>query len=229
LTSGSNKGAERDPSFLDLPHVVSSVPWDGKRRLAAALRELMAVCVTSDAPTEDFDRAADAVSAAAQALRQHPGRTYLDAFVGGTAAEDAAQFADRNVLMGKANPLAPPIALHAEDELIVGLVTFGPSYEGAPGFVHGGFIAAAFDQVFGYVQSHRRVISLTGNLTTHYHRPTPINTELRFEAHCKRVDGRKHFVVGTLLVDGNVTARGESVFVAIDPTQARAMFEAQAK
>lgn len=221
--------ADTEPAFLDLPHVLPGVPWEGKRRLAAALRELMATCVTSDAPSGELSRLAAIVEAQTEALELHPGRSYLDAFLGGTADRDAVHFADRNPLMGKANPLSPPIALHAEDELAIGIVTFGPAYEGAPGCVHGGFLAAAFDQVFGYVQNRRRVVSMTGNLTIHYHRPTPVNVELRFEAHCKRAEGRKHFVVGTLFANGHVTARGESVFVAIDGAQARAMFQAHAK
>ena len=32
-----------------------------------------------------------------------------------------------------------------------GVVTFGDAYEGPPGCVHGGFIAASFDEMLGFV------------------------------------------------------------------------------
>ena len=40
--------------------------------------------------------------------------------------------------------------LGVADEHVVGHVVFGDAYEGPPGCVHGGFIAAAFDEVLGF-------------------------------------------------------------------------------
>ena len=64
----------------------------------------------------------------------------------------------------------------------LGLVRFGSAYEGPPGHVHGGFVAAAFDEVLGYVQSLGGRPGMTGTLTVRYRSPTPLYTELRFEA-----------------------------------------------
>jgi len=53
----------------------------------------------------------------------------------------------------KANPFAPPIQLRIEGDKVVGRANFGPTFEGAVGTVHGGFVAATFDQVLYMAQS----------------------------------------------------------------------------
>ena len=72
-------------------------------------------------------------------------------------------------MIGRANPLAPPIALELDDDRIVGRVTFGAAYEGPPGCVHGGYVAAAFDEVLGATQS----LSGAPGMTGHAHGPLP--------------------------------------------------------
>ena len=66
----------------------------------------------------------------------------------------------------------------------------GRPYEGPPGHVHGGFVAAAFDEVLGFVQSTTGQPGMTGTLTIRYRKPTPLDTDLRFEATVQRVEGR---------------------------------------
>ena len=53
-------------------------------------------------------------------------------------------------ILGKLNPLAPPLEISVEDQVAVGKVNFGVPYEGAHGHVHGGFIAGAFDDTIVY-------------------------------------------------------------------------------
>jgi len=95
-------------------------------------------------------------------------------------------------------------------------VTFGSAYEGPPGSVHGGFVAAAFDEVLGYVQSLSGNPGMTGTLTVVYRRPTPLHTELRFEGEIVRVEGRKIFTRGRVHAGDVLTAEAEGVFVSID-------------
>ena len=62
--------------------------------------------------------------------------------------------------------------------MIKGTVTFGSAYEGPPGHVHGGYVAAAFDELLGMTQSLGGMPGMTGTLTVRYRRPTPLRTEL---------------------------------------------------
>src|SRR5690606_17353993 len=93
---------------------------------------------------------------------------------------------------------------------------FGDAYEGPPGCVHGGYVAAAFDEVLGSAQSLGGRPGMTGRLTVHYRSPTPLRTELRFAGWVDRVEGRKTFTLGTLYAGDRLCAEAEGLFIAID-------------
>jgi hypothetical protein len=69
------------------------------------------------------------------------------------AGRDPHAFFDHSPVLGRANPLAPPIELWLDGEVMRARARFEAAYEGPPGCVHGGYIAAAFDEVLGSTQS----------------------------------------------------------------------------
>jgi acyl-coenzyme A thioesterase PaaI-like protein len=202
--------------FWDVPESLVTGAWAEKRRLAGALRQLVALCVTTDAPESALAAATASVEAARDLLAPHPTRTFQDGFSGCRTLDDFAFFTDRATLVGECNPIAPPMRLHFDGEMAVATVTFGPPFEGAPGLVHGGLVAAAFDQLFGYLQVRLQKGSLTRHLSVSYKRPTPFQTELRLEAHLERSEGRRHYVKARLFAHGEVTAEAEGVFVSLE-------------
>ena len=132
-------------------------------------------------------------------------------------------------MIGLSNPLAPPIILEVEDKTVHGRVRFGTAYEGPPGHVHGGFVAAAFDEVLGFVQSTTGQPGMTGTLTIRYRRPTPLDTDLRFEATVQRVDGRKIFAEGRLYAGDVLTAEAEGIFISVDVGKMQKLVEVAKK
>jgi acyl-coenzyme A thioesterase PaaI-like protein len=82
--------------------------------------------------------------------------------------------------------------------------------------VHGGYVAAAFDEVLGSTQSLAGRPGMTGRLTVNYRSPTPLHTELLFAAQVVEVSGRKTFTHGTLHAGERLCAEGEGLFIAID-------------
>lgn len=132
------------------------------------------------------------------------------------AGPDPHAFFDHSPMLGRANPLAPPLELWAEDGVMRGRVSFDAAYEGPPGCVHGGYIAAAFDEVLGSSQSLGGRPGMTGRLTVHYRSPTPLHTDLQFEAWVERVSGRKTQVQGRLHAGDVLCAEAEGLFIAID-------------
>ena len=96
-----------------------------------------------------------------------------------------------------------------------GRVTFSSAYEGPPGCVHGGYVAAAFDEVLGSTQSLAGRPGMTANLSVDYRSPTPLHTELRFESWVTDVSGRKTFTHGTLHAGDRLCAEADGLFVAI--------------
>jgi acyl-coenzyme A thioesterase PaaI-like protein len=206
-------------AFWDVPSIPPDAAWREKRRLATALRELSALCVTTDAPDTTLGYAADAVERIVERLAQHPTRTFKEGLASCKAPEDLARFLDRSTLTGLSNPVSPPLLLAMDGKQAIGTVTFGPPFEGIPGHVHGGLVAAAFDQVFGYLQVKLGMGSVTSELTVRYRRPTPLLTPLRIEARVLRVEGRISYVAAQMLAGETVTVEAEGTFVVIDSTR----------
>lgn len=191
------------------------------RRLADATRSLIDRLVATGAPEEALARAADHLEAALAELVAHPqGRLYEGfaevGLAGAVDDHDPNSFFDHSPIIGTANPLAPPVRLVIADGVVRGTVRFGAAYEGPPGSVHGGYVAAAFDEVLGMAQSLSGSPGMTGTLEIRYRRPTPLHRELRFEATLDRQDGRKLFTSGRLYAGEQLTAEAKGLFITVD-------------
>ena len=204
--------------------------WTQKRRLAAAMRLVIERLVPSNAPTDELTRAADALERYAEAIKDHP-RLRDPRLVGESAnAGDVGAFFDQSPLIGLANPLAPPLTIGRKDDTHAHATgVFGSAYEGPPGSVHGGFVAAAFDEVLGYVQSLSGQPGMTGTLTVKYRKPTPLHTPLLFEAELLRVEGRKIFTRAELFADGGLCAEAEGIFISFRKGGREAMIAARSE
>jgi acyl-coenzyme A thioesterase PaaI-like protein len=186
------------------------------RRLAEAARLMIERMVATTAPAEDLAAAADALEAVAAALEGHP-RGHLFAGFGETAnAGNPHAHFDHSPIIGRANPLAPPLVLETAADKVVGTAVFGSAYEGPPGAVHGGYVAAAFDELLGMAQSLGGKPGMTGTLTIRYRRPHPLHTPITFEATLVRVEGRKIFTEGRSYADGELRAEADGIFISVD-------------
>lgn len=185
-------------------------------RLSEGVRGVLHRLVQTSAPVELIARAADQVEAVAALLAEHRSASIYEGFAESANAGEPFGFFDHSPMLGRANPLAPPIELSLEDGRILGRATFGAAYEGPPGCVHGGYIAAAFDEVLGSTQSLSGAPGMTGRLTVHYRSPTPLHTELTFEGTLDRVDGRKIHTSGRLHAGDVLCAEAEGLFISIN-------------
>jgi acyl-coenzyme A thioesterase PaaI-like protein len=189
----------------------------GLKRLADEARSLTAALVGTDAPD-------DVIAAAASRLEEvvalfdgyNQGAVYGFSEMAIAGGNPDPMF-DHSPLLGVANPVAPPMHLFEEDGVVVGTVTFGQAYEGPPGCVHGGFVAATFDEILGAAQSLSGAPGMTGTLKVRYESPTPLLQELRFEGRLVGVERRKIFTEGVCIADGRVTARSEGTFISLNP------------
>ena len=70
----------------------------------------------------------------------------------------------------------------------------------------------------GKVNKLRHVVALTSEITVNYLKPVPLKQSLRVESREVKVQGRKHINMAEILNEkGEVLARSEGVFIAIDP------------
>ena len=225
----ADDGARRDnfsSMWLAVGQEVTGT-WAERRRLAKAMREVIERLTTSDAPEDELRAAADGLERYAARLATHPRRNIPLGFGESANAGDVAGFFDYSPMIGLSNPLAPPIVLAVDGTTVHGRVRFGSAYEGPPGCVHGGFVAAAFDEVLGFVQSTTGNPGMTGSLTIRYRKPTPLHTDLRFEATVQRVEGRKIFAEGRLYAGDVLTADADGLFISVDLAKMQALMEAK--
>jgi acyl-coenzyme A thioesterase PaaI-like protein len=193
------------------------------RSVGDALRHLIDRFTATSAPPEALAEVHAKVAEAGAILSRYDAvRRYEGVSEASGLGHDKAFF-DWSPQLGLANPIAPPIAVEVQDGIIVGHATFGIAYEGPPGCVHGGFIAAAFDEVLGLAQSLSGKTGMTGTLTIWYRKPTPLNTELRFEAWVDSVTGRKVFTSARLVAGDLVTAEATGLFISISPERFQAL------
>ena len=186
------------------------IPADKVTALAVAIEQLASEFAAIEAPerARGFGVAAEADSAAGSGFDYGSGNSL-----------------SYRPISGNCNALALPAKYYkCRDEqghaYLKGKVTFGPAFEGPPKLVHGGYIAAYMDEVFGIALSHSDlyVPAMTGTLKTIYRMPVPLETELTYEARVTGEERRKVFMHCTLKdASGMLYAEGEAIFLKIDP------------
>jgi len=194
-------------------------------RLVRALKDASLATTALDAPAETLrglaDQAESLVAALARVSSNGDGTWPFAAY--GPGPTDLPF----NPVSGPFNPTAPAVAFSTEGEAprhLVARVRFTQLYEGPPSFVHGGWIAAMFDQALGVANHVNELGGLTASLTTRYRRPTPINTELRFEAWPVQIDDRKVLTHGECRHNGELLTECDGVFVRMDARLASRIF-----
>ncbi len=202
-----------------------------QRAAAAAVRRLVDGLLAHEVdPTLSaevarvVDELADRVTAGvprtkAEAFRSY-GRDRVEHFVrsgrwpdppadGGTIVFDALSF-----VAGPLSPVAADGDYRRQGDRAVGTLTFGARHEGPPTRVHGGMLAAAFDEIMGVVFRARGLPSaFTGSLTIRYEAGAPLHRPLTFTAWLAAVDGRKYTVEAEGVGPDGRFASAEGLFI----------------
>jgi len=188
--------------------------------LATATRRIMDEQVTTVADSAAIREAEQLVKRAADLLAggEH-GRTYDAPAEGSLQSATATMrpFPDYSPFIGSMNPIAPPLAIEWGEDFVIGRATYGLAYEGPPGCLHGGFIAAGFDEILGLAQGLSGQVGMTGRLTVSYRSPTPLFREVTFTGRFIRVEGRKTFTHATLYAGSTLCAEAEGLFISMKP------------
>jgi hypothetical protein len=188
--------------------------WVAKRRVAAAVRQLNEALVTSSPSIEEMHEIAEKLESTADGFTHSPrihGRSsWAESGEHGNYGQVSHEL---NPLAGWSNPLAPPVHTWIEGDRAFGRCLCGWAYEGPPGSLHGGYVAAIFDQFLGMAQELGGQPGMTGYLHTRFHARTPLNTELKLEASLLKVERRKTIMRGEMFADGVMTASCEGLFV----------------
>lgn len=191
-----------------------SQEWEAKRRVSAAVKQLTETLVTSSPTIEQMDAIADQLEKTAGEFSQTP---RIFGRLGWIETGDHGSFGqvshELNPLAGLSNPLAPPVKNWVEGGSPRGSCYCGWAYEGPPGSVHGGFVAAIFDQFLGFAQSVGGKPGMTAYLHVNYHQRTPLNTRLELSGRLLSQERRKTKMHAEIVAEGVVTASCEALFV----------------
>ena len=187
-------------------------------RVADAIRGVLHRMVQSSAPNEVIEAAAADLEAVAERFSEYTNKSIYEGFAESANAGEPFGFFDHSPMLGRANPLAPPITLWLDGDRMVGTATFGAAYEGPPGCVHGGYVAAAFDEVLGSTQS----LSGSPGHDRSPHRPLP-QPDARSRRSCASSAGSSGWRgarssrTGELWAGERLCAEAEGLFISIQP------------
>lgn len=213
--------SEAAPGLPDSPDFATPE----RARLAEAVRGLIDAVMTTDGddPSVLLEVADEAERLAAKLGARKDG-------VPGYKPRSHGDYLPRSPVVGDASPLAPRIDWDESDNALDGKPgieahgSFGAPYEGPPGYVHGGMIALAFDEVLGIVNIAGGHPGMTARLTIHYRKPTPLFHELHFRAALDRVEGRRIMSRAELWDGDTLTAEAKGLFVQPRPERALEIF-----
>lgn len=136
-------------------------------------------------------------------------------------AEGRAAYLDQSPIRGRLNPVAPPLVVEPaqrkdDKPRVVARARLSMAYEGPPHGVHGGWVAALFDDLLGSVLGLARDPGVTATLRVRYRHVTPVEEDLRFEGWIDRDDGRRVVARATCHAGDTLTAEAEGLFIRVD-------------
>ena len=213
-------GTEPSSSFERHPALTGRTVEAGA--LADELRRLIRLSVSASPSAEETVALTAQLAAVADQLERHvpdvplpryapvpDGSLTGSSLTGGFLIDESMPF---DIVVGRFNPLALPVRLSAEPPKALAHATFTVAYEGAPGCVHGGALAATFDIVLSSANAIAGAAGPTVRLNLRYRRPTLIDEEALFEGWVTEVTDRRVFSVGRVVQRGTVTVEAEGEF-----------------
>ena len=189
-------------------------PLDEARRgVAERLRTLADHLASGDLGVNELDQLQQALGPLLPAPEDGPISSWFGRAIAVTDAPEEAH--DRHAFARGQSAVYPPIDLELDGTKLVATTRLGAAWEGPPGVVHGGFLAAGFDMACSSLAAAMLGPSVTRSLHTRYLTPTFLGAELRYEIEAGPVDGRLLELRGRLFADGTVTLRGHAQFAAL--------------
>jgi len=194
---------------------------------AAALRDLIHAFAAHDPDDETLRALASTATSLAAQLERADARDRMALMRAAVTAGDApafpemtagSGFSDRAV-GGATNPASVDLDVRFEGEEVVATVVLHRAFEGAPGRAHGGIVAAAFDDVTGFVIGILREPAFTGELTVRYVKPVPVDQPLEMRARLRGRERRKLFIEAEAHHGDELVATCKAIYITVDPTR----------
>lgn len=206
---------EEFPGSADVEEVAA------RAAVADALRDLGHALVGRSHDRATMHRAAASLRDVLTELEHGPARHKVEANMAQRYLEDLPREGDRLDRMperpfsGVAAPSGLPLEVVLRDGWAVTRCTLGPAHEGAPGRSHGGFVAAIYDDLTGYVLGMMGIVAFTGELVVRYLDGTPIGRELLFRTRLRERNGRKLLIEAECWAGAVKVSEATSLFIQV--------------
>jgi len=106
----------------------------------------------------------------------------------------------------------------AADHSVFSLPVVADTFEGHPGYLHGGVIATLLDETMSKAVRARGFTAMTRHMEVDYLLPVPSGAPLRLEGRVTHNEGRKHWTEAKILnAKGTTLAQGKGLFIEVRP------------
>lgn len=211
--------------------------FDERVAFAAAVRDLNHAFVGHNPRPDRLRELAAEIASIASDFAQNPRRDRLALMMAARAAAEAnpsdaadvgaeermsfvppkSGFEDRAVA-GRANPTSIEFEIADDGEDVVARFVLRKAFEGAPNRAHGGIVAAAFDDVTGWVIGRLREPSFTGELSVRFNAPVPVDTPLEIRTRLVGRERRKLYITAEMFAGEVAVATCNATYITVDPS-----------
>jgi acyl-coenzyme A thioesterase PaaI-like protein len=193
---------------------------DAREAAAASLRALSHAFAAHDLADDALATITETANELVRQVDETPIRDRLalmrnrpdGSVLGGRGFEDRA-------VGGWSNPTSVELHVRYDNDEVIANVVLRRAFEGAPGRAHGGIVAAAFDDVTGFVIGKLQEPAFTGELTVRYLAPVPVDDTLEIRARLDGRERRKLFISAELRTGEAVVATCRAVYITVDPSR----------
>jgi len=202
----------------------SQPDWhDPALELVAELRAIHEALAVNRLSAPELSAAVGLAREIRQRLKAPPRGRWYDAPGQNPAIDAPARLAylEQSPIRGRLNVGAPPLELETQtrpdgSRCVGGRCRLGSRFEGPPHGVHGGWVAALFDEVLGSAAGLAEQPGVTATLRVRYRHVTPIHEELRFEGWIHEQRGRRLVARASCHAGDTLTADAEGIFIEVD-------------
>ena len=194
-------------------------PKDAAAALRAAVHDLASKSVSIEPDGAALGRAAELVRLAAAEIDGEPFGRWWEGPSESREELGLRHYRHRSIFQGELHPFSPTLrwqdaAGPAGEPGYRFVVELSSLYEGPPNAVHGGYVAALFDELLGGVQALAEGGGgYTGRLTVRYRSLTPVRQPLDFVGWISDDKGRRVHTHATCHASGVLCAEAEALFV----------------
>jgi acyl-coenzyme A thioesterase PaaI-like protein len=116
---------------------------------------------------------------------------------------------------GPSNPVGLRLQVERENGVARAQFVPGEWHEGWEGYVHGGVLAAALDEVMAYALYYEGIMGVTARMELRYRAPVRQDDRLLIEARMVRDTSRITDIEGAILRDGETVVQASGRFMKL--------------